>query len=181
MMLYPWSPRRFVTLVALAGLVLAGSLPASTVRAGSSEEILAAENARVEALLRADYDAVDRLLGEDLTYTHSTAVLDTKAMFLESLRSGRLRSVVAGSAALWRPGEHGGGLARESPALIERLRARLGHDAVYGLCLVPQHRPESAWRIAEPALPSASRVAETPARSGSALTSPAGRPPSRRS
>lgn len=91
MMLYPWSPRRFVTLVALAGLILAGSLPASTVRAGSSEEILAAENARVEALLRADYDAVDRLLGEDLTYTHSTAVLDTKAMFLESLRSGRLR------------------------------------------------------------------------------------------
>jgi protein ImuB len=75
--------------------------------------------------------------------------------------------VVAGSAALWRPGEHGGGLARESPALIERLRARLGHDAVYGLCLVPQHRPESAWRISEPALPSASRVAETPVRSGS--------------
>jgi protein ImuB len=30
--------------------------------------------------------------------------------------------------------------------LIERLRARLGDEAVYGICLVPSHRPERAWR-----------------------------------
>ena len=78
------------------------------------------------------------------------------------LRSGVLLPVTAGSAALWRPGEHGGGLGRESPALIERLRARLGHDAVYGLCLVPRHRPEHAWRVAEPALPTASHTAAAP-------------------
>jgi protein ImuB len=36
------------------------------------------------------------------------------------------------------------------PQLIERLQARLGTDAVYGLCLIPEHRPESAWRVAEP-------------------------------
>jgi protein ImuB len=28
------------------------------------------------------------------------------------------------------------------PQLIERLRARLGAEAVHGLCLVPEHRPE---------------------------------------
>jgi protein ImuB len=39
------------------------------------------------------------------------------------------------------------------PQLVERLRARLGTEAVYGLCLIPEHRPESAWRVAEPALP----------------------------
>jgi protein ImuB len=33
------------------------------------------------------------------------------------------------------------------PQLVERLRARLGLDAVHGLCLVPEHRPESAWRV----------------------------------
>jgi len=39
----------------------------------------------------------------------------------------------------------------EAPArLLERLRARLGHDAVFGVCLVPEHRPEAAWRVAEP-------------------------------
>jgi protein ImuB len=34
--------------------------------------------------------------------------------------------------------------------LLERLRARLGEDAVFGVCPVPEHRPERAWRIAEP-------------------------------
>lgn len=35
-------------------------------------------------------------------------------------------------------------------ALVERLRARLGHAAVQGLALVPEHRPELAFRDAEP-------------------------------
>jgi protein ImuB len=33
-----------------------------------------------------------------------------------------------------------------APQLIERLRARLGEQAVYGICLVPEHRPEAAWQ-----------------------------------
>jgi len=35
-------------------------------------------------------------------------------------------------------------------ALIERLRARLGDEAVHGLCLVPEHRPERAWHYCVP-------------------------------
>jgi protein ImuB len=42
-------------------------------------------------------------------------------------------------------------------ALVERLRARLGDDAVNGVVPYPDHRPEYAWRRGE------SRVAETPA------------------
>jgi protein ImuB len=38
------------------------------------------------------------------------------------------------------------------PALIEHLRARLGSAAVYGIAPVSQHRPERAWRVADPAL-----------------------------
>jgi protein ImuB len=34
--------------------------------------------------------------------------------------------------------------------LVERLRARLGEDAVQGVCAVPDHRPEKAWRPCEP-------------------------------
>ena len=34
--------------------------------------------------------------------------------------------------------------------LAERLRARLGHAAVCGLALQPDHRPEHAWRRVEP-------------------------------
>jgi protein ImuB len=36
------------------------------------------------------------------------------------------------------------------PQLVERLRARLGSAAVYGLECVPEHRPEAAWRVVEP-------------------------------
>lgn len=36
------------------------------------------------------------------------------------------------------------------PQLVERLRARLGESAVQGLSLLPEHRPEHAWRYVEP-------------------------------
>jgi protein ImuB len=34
--------------------------------------------------------------------------------------------------------------------LVERLQARLGADAVHGLCLIPEHRPEFAWQATLP-------------------------------
>ena len=56
------------------------------------------------------------------------------------------------SHALWQPGEHGGSAGHEAAGLIERLRARLGEDAVHGLTLCAGHRPEKAWaRTAPPA------------------------------
>jgi protein ImuB len=33
-----------------------------------------------------------------------------------------------------------------APQLVERLRARLGEEAVYGLCSIAEHRPEAAWQ-----------------------------------
>ena len=69
------------------------------------------------------------------------------------LRSGRLLPFAPCTQSLWQPGEYGGATGSESPAFIERLRARLGPDAVYSLCLVPEHRPEAAWRVAEPRPP----------------------------
>ncbi len=44
------------------------------------------------------------------------------------------------------PGSAAEGWAR----LLERLRARLGHEAVSGLAVHPDHRPEHAWRRVEP-------------------------------
>jgi protein ImuB len=46
--------------------------------------------------------------------------------------------------------QHHRGAGTVVPQLVERLRARLGVEAVHGLCLVSEHRPEAAWRIAEP-------------------------------
>ena len=39
------------------------------------------------------------------------------------------------------------------PQLVERLRARLGAEAVHGLCLVPEHRPEAAQKNGDVLLP----------------------------
>ena len=43
-----------------------------------------------------------------------------------------------------------GAQAEDWARLLERLRARLGHDAVCGLATHPDHRPEHAWRRVEP-------------------------------
>jgi len=46
--------------------------------------------------------------------------------------------------------ERAGGVDGDGLKLVERLRARLGREAVHGLGLYDEHRPEIAWRVAEP-------------------------------
>ncbi|MFL6601081.1 MAG: Y-family DNA polymerase [Steroidobacteraceae bacterium] len=79
------------------------------------------------------------------------------------LRSGLPILRVLASNPLWQPGEYGGSGGPEAPQLIERLRARLGHEAVYGLQTLAGHRPENAWGMREPSADgSASRLAVQP-------------------
>src|SRR5256885_6632186 len=66
------------------------------------------------------------------------------------LRADALVPYLPGSNALWQPGEHGGSAGNEACRLIERLRARLGSEAVHGLTGLPAHRPENAWALTEP-------------------------------
>jgi protein ImuB len=68
------------------------------------------------------------------------------------LRGGALSERPLASEPLWSAGEHGHVPAGEMPALVEHLRARLGAAAVYGIRGVSEHRPEQAWRVAEPEL-----------------------------
>ena len=51
-------------------------------------EVLEADAGRVKALLENDFVALEALLGDDLTYVHSNGHLDTKASYIEGLRSG---------------------------------------------------------------------------------------------
>jgi protein ImuB len=72
------------------------------------------------------------------------------------LRADALVPYLPGSNGLWQPGEHGGSAGEETCGLIERLRARLGSEAVQGLTRLAAHRPENAWALTEPP-PAASR------------------------
>jgi protein ImuB len=90
-----------------------------------------------------------------------TDVLDEKLNRLElaapvrgmELKSGSLQPLPAGSLDAFAGmgggrGMRAGGVCagNTAPQLVERLRARLGEHAVYGVVFVPEHRPEAAWR-----------------------------------
>jgi len=87
----------------------------------------------------ADPQQIGALLGEKL----NALVLPEPVRACE-LRSGALVSRLLASGGLWRAGEHGGGVDGRAPDLIERLRVRLGDEAVYGLRVVDDHRAEAA-------------------------------------
>jgi protein ImuB len=98
-----------------------------------------------------------KLLGERL----SRVTLPEPVRSCE-LRSGSLISRAPEAGSLWRPGEHGGeGAHGTSSELIEHLRARLGHAAVYGLRVLESHRPEFSWSPAEISLPARTKYDET--------------------
>jgi protein ImuB len=69
------------------------------------------------------------------------------------LRAAALVAHQPGSLMLWQAREHGGRLGAEGTDLIERLRARLGTDAVHGLTQCDGHRPEKAWARSAPPPP----------------------------
>jgi protein ImuB len=76
------------------------------------------------------------------------------------LVSGSLRGLSASSLDVF-AGFTGAGSRDSAPQLVERLRARLGEAAVYGICLFPEHRPEAAWRrVDELHLTAAARAEE---------------------
>ncbi len=57
----------------------------------SEKEILSLEEKRYAAMTGSDFGALEALLHDQLLYTHSSGVTDTKASWLESLKSGKTR------------------------------------------------------------------------------------------
>ena len=54
----------------------------------TTDAIAALEARRWDALIAGDLDAIDELFHDDLTYTHSNAVVDTKTSYIDNLRNG---------------------------------------------------------------------------------------------
>jgi ketosteroid isomerase-like protein len=57
----------------------------------SEKEILSLEDKRYAAMTKGDFGALEALLHDQLLYTHSSGVTDTKASWLDSLKSGKTR------------------------------------------------------------------------------------------
>ena len=86
---------RFVRLFALLGMLVLGAAGAAAGQecsgAITADEAMKAEMARYAAQTANDFAAMEKLFGGDLTYNHSSAATDTKASYIESMRSGRTK------------------------------------------------------------------------------------------
>jgi ketosteroid isomerase-like protein len=81
-----WSRTGKAVACLLAGVVL--TVPAER---NPERELRGAENAWARAALAADATMLNRVLADDLTYTHSSGRTETKPQFIESLTSGRMK------------------------------------------------------------------------------------------
>jgi len=75
--------------LAILGTVLAG-WGGGTARAGDAEQaILAAHDKRIALTIAGDLAALSAMMTDDLTYTHSNGVEESKAEFLDGLKNGK--------------------------------------------------------------------------------------------
>ncbi|MFN7947643.1 MAG: nuclear transport factor 2 family protein [Blastocatellia bacterium] len=76
----------------LTTIILALALTAAaTAQTADEKQVLKLEQQWVEALTKADTAALERIYHNDLTYTHSSGVVDTKASYLAGLKSGNTK------------------------------------------------------------------------------------------
>ena len=57
----------------------------------SEKEVLGLEDKRFAAMIARDFAALEKMTHDELLYTHSSGVTDTKASWLESMKSGKVK------------------------------------------------------------------------------------------
>ncbi len=80
--------RRVLVLAMLIGLVLSAAGSAQTGK--PEQQVLQAEKDRFAAMIKGDRAALEKLLADDLTYTHSSALFESKEQFIKSVTSGNI-------------------------------------------------------------------------------------------
>jgi uncharacterized protein (TIGR02246 family) len=78
------------TVPAILGMALAAAAGTAAARAGDAEPaVLAAHDRRIAATVAGDVAGLAAMMTDDLTYTHSSGVVESKAEFLDGLRNGK--------------------------------------------------------------------------------------------
>jgi hypothetical protein len=73
------------------GTSVAAPGTSAAVTAKAEQELQKAEKDRFEAMVNADLGALDRLLGAELSYTHSNAQVQDKGSFISDIRAKNIR------------------------------------------------------------------------------------------
>jgi hypothetical protein len=105
----------------------------------SDKKILALEDKRYAAMCGGDFAALEAMLHDELLYTHSSGLTDTKATWLASLRSGKTKYKSAtfsdrkvrpaGDSTRHRSRDDRGGDQRPAAQLEARVPQRLDKNA----------------------------------------------------
>ncbi len=74
----------------LAAVVLCVAVQAAA-QSPAEQAVLKLEQQWTDALVKADLAALDRIYHEDLVYTHSSGVVDTKATYIDSIKTGKTK------------------------------------------------------------------------------------------
>lgn len=84
--------KRTVLLMIAGAMLVALSQTAARAEENSSaaQAALKVEHERAEAQIQRNFPVLDRLMGDELTYTHASGITQTKAEILGELKSGKL-------------------------------------------------------------------------------------------
>ncbi len=77
-------------LIPLLAIVLTLSSLPSAQTGKVEQQVLQAEKDRFAAMIKGDRPALEKLLADDLTYTHSSALFESKEQFIKSVTSGTI-------------------------------------------------------------------------------------------
>lgn len=91
--IHPWYAAKNIRVYPTAEAAGAASAPQGQSSGQAEQEVRELELRRFKALTDQDTAALDQILSDDLTYTHSSAHVDTKATYIASIRSGELKYV----------------------------------------------------------------------------------------
>jgi hypothetical protein len=75
----------------VSGVLVALCASASALAGEVDEAVLAAQDRRIALTVAGDLAGLGAAMSDDLTWTHSNANVETKAEFLEAIRSGKYR------------------------------------------------------------------------------------------
>jgi uncharacterized protein (TIGR02246 family) len=76
-------------LAVLGTFLVVGGSAGATAAGEVDEAVLAAHDRRIAATIAADLVGLAAMMTDDLTYTHSSGVTETKAEFLDALKTGK--------------------------------------------------------------------------------------------
>jgi len=82
--------KRPISFLAIVIALIVSAGPAFAQAGKAEQQVLQVEKDRFAAMIKGDRAALEKLPADDLTYTHSTALLETKEQFIKSVTSGNI-------------------------------------------------------------------------------------------